>query len=152
MNQNMYQFIGHRMKMQKNLILISYSIGGFIIMNSDSCECSIIENSRIITVEEHFATPEFFKGPGSQMKVQAELNPQFKGLIAKLLDLDKGRISDMDKSDIGMQILSLNWVSSSMIFIDTSNNYTTNNLVVTTPVKASRFIVDKVWTRKLSSK
>ena len=54
---------------------------------------------RTITIEEHFATPDFvksYRGPG---------NPQ---AVTKLADLGQGRIADMDAAGIDVQVLSLN--------------------------------------------
>ncbi len=70
---------------------------------------------RTITLEEHFATPEFMEGPGRQMKAQAQaardhpqspvmITPQF---IDQLCDLGEGRIAQMDAAGIDMQVLSL---------------------------------------------
>ena len=63
---------------------------------------------RTITLEEHFAGPGFFDGPGRGLKEQA-LN--FGGPAAKLLeqlcDLGDKRIAEMDSAHIDMQILSL---------------------------------------------
>lgn len=69
---------------------------------------------RTITLEEHFATPTFLEGPGSQIKDQAQAahtHPQVVASIAQLLDqlcdLDDHRIADMDAAGIDMQVLSL---------------------------------------------
>jgi predicted TIM-barrel fold metal-dependent hydrolase len=70
---------------------------------------------RTITLEEHFATPEFMQGPGREMSEHARSS---KGasplafinahLVEQLLDLDALRIADMDAAGIDMQVLSLN--------------------------------------------
>ena len=54
---------------------------------------------RTITLEEHFATPAFLKGPGAGGKER----PQ----VAQLLDLGERRIADMDAAGIDVQVLSL---------------------------------------------
>lgn len=60
---------------------------------------------RTITLEEHFATPEFLKAttplvpPGRVNFVQA--------VESKLLDLGEGRIAEMDAAAIDVQVLSL---------------------------------------------
>jgi predicted TIM-barrel fold metal-dependent hydrolase len=63
---------------------------------------------RTITLEEHFAGPGFFDGPGRGLKEQAL---KFGGPAAKLLeqlcDLGDKRIAEMDSAHIDMQILSL---------------------------------------------
>ncbi len=56
-----------------------------------------------ITLEEHFSTPDL-------QKAIAELKPDSppnETLKAKLLDLDEGRISDMDHGGVDVQVLSL---------------------------------------------
>jgi hypothetical protein len=58
---------------------------------------------RTITLEEHFATPAFLKGPGVQVKEQA----QARKLLDQLCDLGERRIADMDAAGIDVQILSL---------------------------------------------
>jgi uncharacterized protein len=64
---------------------------------------------RTITLEEHFATPRFFDGPGRDLKEQAEKfnNARALQLIPQLLDLGDKRIADMDAAGIDMQIVSL---------------------------------------------
>ena len=70
---------------------------------------------RTITLEEHFATPEFMEGPGREMKArvrstqsQAPLAFINAHLIEQLLDIGDLRIADMDAAGIDMQVLSLN--------------------------------------------
>ena len=69
---------------------------------------------RTIGLEEHYATPLFMEGPGSQLKAQAELakdHPEVAGayalLVEQLMDFDNGRIDEMDKAGIDMQVLTL---------------------------------------------
>lgn len=60
---------------------------------------------RTITLEEHFATPEFLK---ITAHLQSAARSNFvKAVEGKLLDLGDGRIADMDAADIDMQVLSL---------------------------------------------
>jgi predicted TIM-barrel fold metal-dependent hydrolase len=63
---------------------------------------------RTITLEEHFATPDFLDGPGRDLKEQAR---QFGGraeqLIRDLSDLSEGRIAQMDAAGIDVQVVSL---------------------------------------------
>ena len=70
---------------------------------------------RTITLEEHFATPEFMEGPGHDMsdhvrsnKGQSPLAFINAHLVEQLLDLGDLRIADMDAAGIDMQVLSLN--------------------------------------------
>ena len=65
--------------------------------------------TRIITVEEHFATPAFMDGPGRAMRERAQ-GPQpnrFRGIPELLCDLDEQRIANMDAAGIDMQVLSI---------------------------------------------
>ncbi len=64
---------------------------------------------RTITLEEHFAPPGFFDGPGRQLK-EAQLKGGARGekIIAQLADVGAGRIAEMDAAGIDMQVLSLN--------------------------------------------
>src|SRR4029434_6193222 len=69
---------------------------------------------RVITLEEHYATPAFMDGPGRQLKDQAQAvraHPQVAAGIAQLIDqlcnLDERRIADMDAAGIDVQVLSL---------------------------------------------
>src|SRR5262249_59439593 len=64
---------------------------------------------RNITLEEHFATPRFFDGPGRALKDQAEKfnNARALKLIPQLCDLGDQRIAEMDAAGIDMQIVSL---------------------------------------------
>jgi predicted TIM-barrel fold metal-dependent hydrolase len=58
---------------------------------------------RTITLEEHFATPAFLKGPGARPKDRAYPAP----LLEQLCDLGERRIADMDAAGIDVQVLSL---------------------------------------------
>ena len=86
---------------------------------------------RTITLEEHFATPEFLEGPGRDLRERAL---QFGGPAAKLVeqlcDLGEKRIAEMDAAGIGMQILSLTSpgteqldVSEATIFARNANDF-----------------------------
>jgi uncharacterized protein len=70
---------------------------------------------RTITLEEHFATPEFMHCPGREMSDRVRTNQSQSPLafinaqlIEQLLDLDDLRIADMDAAGIDMQVFSLN--------------------------------------------
>lgn len=64
---------------------------------------------RTITLEEHFANPSFFEGPGREFAEQARQpgNPM-AAVPGRLLDLGEGRLAEMDAAGIDMQVLSLN--------------------------------------------
>jgi predicted TIM-barrel fold metal-dependent hydrolase len=64
---------------------------------------------RTITLEEHYATPAFFKGPpGRELAERAETAGGLAaGLVEDLLDLGTNRIVKMDETGIGIQVVSL---------------------------------------------
>lgn len=62
---------------------------------------------RTITLEEHFATPEFLKATAH---LQSASRADFvRPVESKLLDLGQGRIADMDAAAIDLQVMSLTW-------------------------------------------
>ncbi len=63
---------------------------------------------RTITLEEHFAMPGFFDGPGRALKNRAEkVGGRYANLIARLCDVGAKRLAEMDAAGIDMQVLSL---------------------------------------------
>ena len=63
---------------------------------------------RIITLEEHFATPGFLDGPGSDLKNAAlKFEGRAQRLIEGLTDIADKRIAAMDAAGVDMQVLSL---------------------------------------------
>ncbi len=63
---------------------------------------------RTITLEEHYAMPEFFDGPGRGMKHRAEtVGGRYANLIERLCDIGAKRLAEMDAAGIDMQVLSL---------------------------------------------
>ena len=63
---------------------------------------------RIITLEEHFATPGFLDGPGQDLKNAAlKFEGRATRLIEGLTDIADKRIAAMDSAGIDMQVLSL---------------------------------------------
>ncbi len=63
---------------------------------------------RIITLEEHFATPGFLDGPGQDLKNAAlKFEGRATRLIEQLTDIAGKRLALMDATGIDMQVLSL---------------------------------------------
>ena len=63
---------------------------------------------RIITLEEHFATPTFFDGPARFVKERAEkIGDRYLLVLDRLCELGEKRITEMDDAGIDMQVLSL---------------------------------------------
>jgi predicted TIM-barrel fold metal-dependent hydrolase len=63
---------------------------------------------RTITLEEHFATPEFFDGPARFLKDRAEqVGGRYANLMERLCDVGAKRLAEMDAAGIDMQVLSL---------------------------------------------
>jgi uncharacterized protein len=63
---------------------------------------------RAITLEEHFASPAFFSGPGKQLKERASnFGDRAQHLFEQLGDLGDKRLAEMDKAGIDVQVLSL---------------------------------------------
>ena len=62
---------------------------------------------RTITLEEHYATPAFLRGPGRSLQARASTGGFAAGLVEALLDLGPGRIAHMDQAGIDVQVLSL---------------------------------------------
>jgi predicted TIM-barrel fold metal-dependent hydrolase len=63
---------------------------------------------RTITLEEHFATPEFFDGPARFVRERAEkIGDRYLLVLDRLCDVGAKRIAEMDAAGIDMQVLSL---------------------------------------------
>src|SRR5436190_18918575 len=63
---------------------------------------------RTITLEEHFATPEFFDGPARFVKDRAQrIGGCYTQVLDRLCDVGAKRLSEMDAAGIDMQVLSL---------------------------------------------
>jgi hypothetical protein len=63
---------------------------------------------RTITLEEHFASPGFFEGPGKDLKDRAQrFGDRAARLLEQLSDVGDKRIAEMDAAGIDMQVLSL---------------------------------------------
>jgi len=65
---------------------------------------------RTIALEEHFANPEFFDGPGRAFKEQAmKSGPRGARLFEQLCDVGAKRLAEMDAAGIDTQVLSINF-------------------------------------------
>ncbi len=63
---------------------------------------------KTITLEEHYASPGFLKGPGGGLVEQAKVAGSYIGdLMEQLCDVGEKRIAAMDAAGIDMQVLSL---------------------------------------------
>src|SRR5882672_5029301 len=77
---------------------------------SSTASSSRRHNMRIVTLEEHFALPSFrHRVAGSrQTSVSDDENMPavIRKIVEKVTDLGAGRLADMDRSGISMQVLS----------------------------------------------
>lgn len=63
---------------------------------------------RTITLEEHYASPGFLRGPGRDLVAQSKIQGNRIGnLFEQLCDLGQKRIAAMDAAGIDLQVLSL---------------------------------------------
>lgn len=63
---------------------------------------------RTISLEEHFVTPAFMKGPGGEIEKKAKaVGGAAAKLVEALSDIGPKRIADMDAAGIDIQVLSL---------------------------------------------
>jgi uncharacterized protein len=63
---------------------------------------------RTISLEEHFATPAFMKGPGREIEMKAKaIGGAAAKLLEELSDIGPNRIANMDAAGIDIQVLSL---------------------------------------------
>lgn len=63
---------------------------------------------RTITLEEHYAMPGFFDGPGRELRHRAEtVGGRYANLVERLCDVGDKRLAEMDAAGIDMQVLSL---------------------------------------------
>lgn len=61
----------------------------------------MINNTRVITLEEHFATPDYSKGEGGNFV------PDFAEAVAqRISDVENVRLPEMDAAGIDVQVLS----------------------------------------------
>jgi uncharacterized protein len=74
---------------------------------------------RTITLEEHFASPGFFEGPGKELKDRAQrFGDRAARLLEQLSDVGDKRIAEMDAAGIDMQVLSLTSPGSEQLEAD----------------------------------
>jgi hypothetical protein len=66
---------------------------------------------RTITLEEHFASPGFFDGPGREFKERAQKSGSSRDaeFFGRLADVGDKRLAEMDAAGIDMQVLSLQY-------------------------------------------
>jgi len=65
---------------------------------------------RTITLEEHFASPGFFEGPGREFKERAlQSSGRDAEFFGRLADVGAKRLAEMDAAGIDMQVLSLQY-------------------------------------------
>ena len=65
---------------------------------------------RTITLEEHFAVPGFFDGPGRDFKERAQqTGGRDADFFNRLADIGAKRLAEMDAAGIDMQVLSLQY-------------------------------------------
>ncbi len=64
---------------------------------------------RTVTVEEHFAHPEFFEGPGREFKEQVRSGARSAKLFEQISDVGEKRLAEMDAAGIDLQLLSLQY-------------------------------------------
>jgi uncharacterized protein len=65
---------------------------------------------RTITLEEHFASPAFFDGPGREFKERAQkAGGRDAEFFGRLGDIGDKRLAEMDAAGIDMQVLSLQY-------------------------------------------
>jgi predicted TIM-barrel fold metal-dependent hydrolase len=83
---------------------------------TSSSEEEIVEGTavtRTVTLEEHFVTQPFIKGPGREMHrllgvfARSAVQTTASALMDQLLNLGESRISEMDQAGIDVQVLSL---------------------------------------------
>jgi predicted TIM-barrel fold metal-dependent hydrolase len=65
---------------------------------------------RTITLEEHFASPAFFEGPGREFKERAlKSGGRDATFFERLADVGDKRLAEMDAAGIDMQVISLQY-------------------------------------------
>ncbi len=78
------------------------------------------DTMRTITLEEHYASPAFLRGPGRRLREQPVLPGSTgpRNLIDELSDLGEKRIAEMDAAGIDLQVLSLTDPSVQQLGVD----------------------------------
>jgi predicted TIM-barrel fold metal-dependent hydrolase len=74
---------------------------------------------RTITLEEHFASPGFFEGPGREFKERAQQSGgRDAEFFGRLADVGAKRLAEMDAAGIDMQVLSLQYPGTEQCVAD----------------------------------
>ncbi len=88
---------------------------------------------RTITLEEHYATPEFMDGPGRDLRAMSQAAKlggkgasRFASLAEDLVDIGEGRTAAMDAAGIDVQVLSLTSPGTEQLLPDESANLATS--------------------------
>jgi predicted TIM-barrel fold metal-dependent hydrolase len=77
-------------------------------LNEESSDSKQFSKMYTIALEETYATPRFMQTQAEMMNLDPKTAPPgFDNIVRKLLDVGNGRIEEMDKADIDMQVLSL---------------------------------------------
>jgi uncharacterized protein len=63
---------------------------------------------RTITLEEHYATPGFLKGPGRGIVERAKVGGRMAQILEQVSEIGEKRVAEMDAARIDVQVLSLN--------------------------------------------
>ncbi len=71
-----------------------------------------MKSMRLIALEEHFLTRSFLEGPAISLKDEAQSSDagvasRYTRIVDQLLNLDNGRISEMDAAGVDIQVLSV---------------------------------------------
>ena len=81
---------------------------GYKLNKEDHAQFKDQNKMRTIALEETYATPKFMQAQAKSQNLDLnEAPPGFDRIIEQLIDVGKGRIEEMDRAGINMQVLSL---------------------------------------------